>query len=128
MQGKKVLIIEDDFFMSDMYRTKFSGEGFEVFVANDGVQAREKLRHGLVPDIILLDLIMPNMDGKEFLLEMRNFPNLSLVPILILSNLSQQEDIAESFSLGAKDYIIKSKLTPSEVFEKAIKFLEEPKV
>lgn len=128
MQGKKVFIVEDDFFVSDMYRKKFSSEGFEVFVASDGIQAIKQLRDGLIPDIILLDLMMPNVDGKEFLLEMRNFPNLSLVPVLVLSNLSQQEDIAESFALGAKEYIIKSKLTPSEVFEKAIGFLKEPKV
>ncbi len=124
MKGKKIMIVEDDFFVSDIYETKFKHEGCEVSAVGDGEKAMEKLREGFVPDIILLDLIMPNMDGREFLEEVKTIPNLSGVPILVLSNLSQDEDIKESIALGAKDYIVKSHLTPTEVFDRVCEFLD----
>lgn len=123
MKGKKVLIVEDDFFVSDIYETKFKREGCEVIAVDDGEKAMKKLEGGFVPDVILLDLIMPNMDGREFLEEVKKFPNLKSVPILVLSNLSQDEDIKESLDLGAKDYIVKSHLTPTEVFHRVCTFL-----
>lgn len=125
MKGKKVMIVEDDFFVSDIYETKFKHEGCDVVAVGDGAKAIAKLREGFVPDVILLDLIMPNMDGREFLSEVKNFPNLAAVPILVLSNLSQEEDVNESLALGAKDYIIKSHLTPTEVFQRVGDFLQD---
>ncbi|MFZ1735583.1 MAG: response regulator, partial [Candidatus Moraniibacteriota bacterium] len=79
MKGKKVMIVEDDFFVSDIYETKFKHEGCDVVAVGDGAKAIAKLREGFVPDVILLDLIMPNMDGREFLSEVKNFPNLAAV-------------------------------------------------
>ncbi len=129
MQGKKVLIVEDDFFVSDIYRTKFSHEGCEVFSANDGAQALNLLKAGnLVPDVILLDLMMPNMDGREFLEAMKTVPEVSSVPVLVLSNLSQKEDVEESIALGARDYIVKSRMTPTEVFDRVKLLLSEGRV
>lgn len=124
MKGKKVMIVEDDFFVSDIYETKFKKEGCEVVAVDDGEKAMKKLEGGFVPDVILLDLIMPNMDGREFLEEVKKFPNLKSVPILVLSNLSQDEDVKESLDLGAKDYIVKSHLTPTEVFHRVCTFLK----
>ncbi len=123
MKGKKVLIVEDDFFVSDIYETKFKHEGCEVVAVGDGAKAMSKLQEGFVPDVILLDLIMPNMDGREFLEEVKKLSNLSNVPILVLSNLSQEEDVKESLALGAKDYIVKSHLTPTEVFHRVTELL-----
>ncbi|QQS15967.1 MAG: response regulator [Candidatus Moraniibacteriota bacterium] len=124
MKGKKVLIVEDDFFVSDIYETKFKHEGCEVVAVGDGAKAFSKLQEGFVPDVILLDLIMPNMDGREFLEEVKKLPNLAAVPILVLSNLSQEEDVEESLALGAKDYIVKSHLTPTEIFHRVREFLQ----
>lgn len=124
MKGKKVMIVEDDFFVNDIYETKFKKEGCEVVAVDDGEKAMKKLEGGFVPDVILLDLIMPNMDGREFLEEVKKFPNLKSVPILVLSNLSQDEDVKESLDLGAKDYIVKSHLTPTEVFHRVCTFLK----
>ncbi len=123
MKGKKVLIVEDDFFVSDIYETKFRNEGCDVTAVGDGAKAMAKLGEGLVPDVILLDLIMPNMDGKEFLEKVKSLPNVSSVPVLVLSNLSQEEDIKGSLALGAKEYIVKSHLTPTEVFQRVCEFL-----
>lgn len=122
------MIVEDDFFVSDVYETKFRNEGCEVATAHDGVEAMKKLEEGFVPDIILLDLIMPNMDGREFLEEMKKNPSFSSIPVFILSNLSQEEDMKESLALGAKEYIVKSHLTPTEVFQRVCEFLQERKV
>lgn len=124
MKGKKVLIVEDDFFVSDIYETKFKHEGCEVVAVGDGAKALSKLQEGFVPDVILLDLIMPNMDGREFLEEVKKLPDLAAVPILVLSNLSQEEDVEESLALGAKDYIVKSHLTPTEIFHHVREFLQ----
>ena len=125
--GKNVLIVEDDFFVSDIYQTKFKQEGFEVTAAFDGADALDRLKRGLIPDIVLLDIIMPNMDGREFLKEMKTLPNLQSVPVLILSNLSQKEDVDEGLGLGANEYIVKSNFTPAEVFAKAMVLLEKQK-
>lgn len=124
VKGKKVMIVEDDFFVSDIYETKFKHEGCDVVAVGDGVGAIAKLQEGFIPDVILLDLVMPNMDGREFLAEVKKFPALAAVPILVLSNLSQEEDVSESLALGAKDYIIKSHLTPTEVFQRVGDFLQ----
>lgn len=122
---KKVLIIEDDFFVGDIYRKKFSDEGFSTFLAHNGEEAIASIQAGFIPDIILLDLIMPIMDGRDFLRQVKTFPFLSSTPILVLSNLSEEEDIGEALELGAKDYIVKSRLTPLEVFDRAGQILKE---
>lgn len=128
MKGKKVLIVEDDFFVNDIYETKFRNGGCEVVSAGDGAEALKKFEEGFLPDIILLDLIMPNMDGREFLQEIKKIPRIADVPVLVLSNLSQDEDVRESLALGAKDYIVKSSLTPTEVFNRACEFLQAKEV
>jgi CheY-like chemotaxis protein len=119
MEGekKKILIVDDDNFLLDMYVFKFSQNNFEVHAARDGVQAIEKLKENLNPDVILMDIIMPNMDGFEALEEMKK-QKLSENSIkIILSNKGQQEDIDRGTSLGASGYIIKVNSTPGEVIE-----------
>lgn len=128
MRGKKILIVEDDFFVSDIYQTKFAREGCEVVTTKDGIEAIQSLESGFIPNIILLDLIMPNMDGREFLETIKKNPRFSSIPVLVLSNLSQDEDKKESFALGAKEYIVKSHLTPTEVFERVAELLQKEEV
>ena len=123
IKGKKIMIVEDDFFVADIYETKFKNEGCEVIAVGDGARAMEKLNGGFVPDVILLDLVMPNMDGREFLEEIKKVPSFSSIPVLVLSNLSQEEDVKGSLALGAKEYIVKSHLTPTEVFNRVCEFL-----
>ncbi len=115
----KALIIEDDEFLSDMYKTKFSQEGFEVFTASDGVEALEKLSaKEIEPDVILLDVVMPKMDGIEVLEKLKSDDNLKSIPVIMLTNLGQQEEIEKALSVGAKDYLVKANYTPSEVVRK----------
>lgn len=113
----KILIVEDDSFVMDIYHTKLSQEGYETVEARNGIEAMKKLEE-VKPDLILLDIIMPYMDGIEVLRKIKKDDNLKAIPIILLTNLSQKEEINEGLGLGASDYLIKSHFTPSEVLEK----------
>lgn len=111
------MIVEDDSFVMDIYATKLSHEGFEISEAINGLEALKKLSVER-PDMILLDIIMPYMNGLEFLEQVKKDDTLKDIPVILLSNLSQKEDIDKGMELGAVDYLIKSHFTPSEVMEK----------
>lgn len=113
-----ILIIDDDEFLLDMYSLKFREQNFNVEIAFGGNEAFEKIKNGFLPDIILLDIIMPQMDGFEFLRLAKEQGILSKSKVIILTNLGQKEDIEKGLRLGASDYIIKAYLTPSEVVKK----------
>lgn len=118
---QKILLIDDDKFLLDMYSTKFSEAGFEITAVPSAHDALSKLKEGYEPDICLLDIIMPSMDGFEFLKEVKEkkLCGEKMVCIL-LSNLGQQEDINKGLSLGADGYIVKASATPSEVVSKVM--------
>jgi len=113
----KVLIVEDDHFISSAYKTKLTKELFEVELAFDGEEALEKART-FMPDIILLDLIMPKKDGFETLKELKNDSKLKKIPVIVSSNLGQKEDIEKALTAGAKDYFVKSDISLNELIEK----------
>lgn len=119
-----VFVIDDDVFLLDMYATKFTQRDFQVTSAPGTLEALEKLRGGLTPDVIVVDLVMPAMDGFEFLEVVRNEKLAQNAVIIILSNLGQQEDIDRGLALGASGYIIKASATPSEVVEKVLEVLD----
>jgi DNA-binding response OmpR family regulator len=114
---KKILIVEDDVFIRDIYQVKFSQEGFDVTVAEDGVKAMEKLE-GMIPDIILLDIMMPYLNGMEVLKKIKSNDALKNIPIIMLTNISEKEKVAEGNEYGVSDFLIKSHFTPSEVVQK----------
>ena len=119
-----VFVIDDDSFLLDMYALKFSQKNFQVTSASGTMQALEKLRTGFVPDIIVVDLVMPAMDGFEFLEVVKTERLAANALIIILSNLGQQEDIDRGLALGAAGYIIKASATPSEVVAKVLETIE----
>ena len=115
--SKKVAIIEDDPVISQMYRMKFQAEGFEVQMAANGklgVALVDKMR----PDVILLDLRMPEMSGAEALALIRKHDASRHTPVLILTNVGEEEAPASLQSLGVHSYIVKADLTPSQVVER----------
>ncbi|MDR3583021.1 MAG: response regulator [Candidatus Pacebacteria bacterium] len=120
---KTIMIVEDDIFVMDIYQTKVTQEGFDVVTAENGLEAIKKLEGGAKPDLMLLDILMPYMDGLTFLKKKNQNDAWKDIPTILLTNLSQREEIEEGFELGAKDYIIKSHFTPSEVMEKINKYL-----
>ncbi len=113
----KIAIIEDDAVISQMYRMKFEAEGYEVQMAGNGrigVELVEKMR----PDIILLDLRMPEMDGAEALTQIRKHDWGKDIPVLILTNVGEEEAPKELEHLNVLNYIVKADLTPRQVTEK----------
>ena len=127
MEGdkRKILIVDDDTFLLDMYAFKFSQHNFEVYTASGGLQVIEKLKDKLNPDIILMDIIMPDMDGFE-MLEKINKDNLSPDSTkIILTNKSQQSDIDRGNNLGASGYIVKASSTPAEVINQVVEILSK---
>ena len=126
-EKKKILIVDDDGFLLDMYALKFSQGNFEVSTFTEGAIALEKLKAGLIPDVILMDITMPVMDGFE-VLEKINEEKLSPNSVkIILSNKSQQEDVDRANKLGVSGYIVKANSTPTEVISQVIKILENKK-
>ncbi|MEI7425341.1 MAG: response regulator [Candidatus Moraniibacteriota bacterium] len=116
---KRIMIIEDDFFVMDIYNLKLIQSGFDVICASDGKEGAQKLQaEKNIPDLILLDIIMPYLNGIEVLKQIKTDDRLKNIPVLLLTNLSQKKEISEGMQLGAVDYLIKSHFTPSEVLEK----------
>lgn len=120
---KKILLVEDDSFLSDIYVTKFEEAGYIIDLADNG---REGLRRAgeLMPDLILLDIILPKMNGLEVLAALKNDAKTKNIPIVILSNLSADEDVKKGLEIGADAYLIKSQFTPSEVVAKVEEILK----
>lgn len=105
--GKKILVIEDDKFLIKAYNIKFAKVGFDVVTTMDGVSGLE-LAKSEMPKLILLDLMLPKIDGFEFLKRMSQDEKIKNIPVIILSNLGQQSDKDKALSLGAKEYLIKA--------------------
>lgn len=122
MDKKKILLIEDDSFISQMYDIKFKQTNYDFLLARDGEEGLQIMK-SVKPDIVLLDIILPEMDGFTVLEEIKKDPALASIPILLLTNLGQQENIQKGLSLGAKDYIVKAHSTPQEVVEKVKAYL-----
>lgn len=120
----KILIVEDDSFLVDMYTTKFELEGFQVISAEDGEKGLE-LAQSERPHVILLDILMPKMDGFTTLEELKKDDATKDIPVILLTNLGQKEDVKKGFELGAAGYLIKAHFMPSEVVDKIKKILQE---
>ena len=124
MEDKKIrlLVVEDDEFLVKMYESGLSREGFDVVTASDGemgVKTAQEVR----PDLILLDLILPKMDGFTCLETLKSKTVTKRIPVIILSNLGQNSDIKRGLDLGAEDYLIKTDYTVKQVGEKVKKVL-----
>jgi DNA-binding response OmpR family regulator len=121
---KKILLIEDDPFLSEIYMTKFEEAGFEISAAQDGMLGLAKIKE-YMPDLLLLDIVMPNMDGFELLRAIKQDAELKHIPVVILSNLGEQENVEKGFEFGAEAYIIKAHYTPTEVVAKVKEILSK---
>ena len=115
--AKTILIIEDDKFLRELITRKLLNEAYEVSEAIDGEEGIKKIKEEK-PDLILLDLILPGIDGFEVLSKMREDPALAQIPVIILSNLGQKDDVEKGLKMGAIDYLIKAHFTPGEIIEK----------
>jgi len=114
---QKILIIDDDPFILEIYVLKFKEEGFQIEAAKDGKEGLKKIKE-YEPDIILLDAVMPLMDGFDVIRSLKKEGVAANAKIVLLTNLGQKDDVERGMKLGAHDYIIKAHFTPSEVVEK----------
>lgn len=120
---KKILIIEDDKFLRELLTQKLLKKNFKVLEALDGEEGIKNIKKEK-PDLVLLNLILPGIDGFEVLSKMREDPVLSTIPVIILSNLGQKEEVEKGFKLGAVDYLIKAHFSLGEIIEKVKNALE----
>lgn len=114
---KRILVVEDDGMLSIMYKTKFQADGYEVLTADNGVDALNLIKEGGV-DLVMLDIILPQMDGFSVLGEMKKDAKTKKIPVIMLTNLATDEDRQKGEKLGAADYLVKADLTPEQVSKK----------
>ena len=121
----KILIVEDEKPLAEVLKDEFKAHGYSVEIAVDGEDALAKLKSS-VPDLILLDLLLPKIDGFEVLETIKASRRLKDVPVVILSNLGQDDEIKRGLKLGAKDYFVKTQHPLKEIVEKVERFLISP--
>lgn len=121
---RKILVAEDDKFLANAYRVKLERDGYEVTSVYDGEEVIKTLE-SYTPDIIILDIIMPKIDGFAVLENLKKNDKWRNIPVIIASNLGQSEDIVRATKLGAQDYIVKSDLSMKKVAEKIKGILEK---
>ena len=123
-EKQKILLVEDDQFLSEMYATKFVESGFDIETAADGREALEKIKQ-YRPNLILLDIVLPKIDGFEVLQILKKNAVTKDIAVIALTNLGQKEEVEKGLKLGADDYIIKAHFTPTEVVAKVKKILNK---
>lgn len=119
---KKIFIIEDEQLLRDILTIRLRDAGFEIDVAVDGAEALEKLKT-LTPDLILLDIILPKIDGFAVLGKIKEDPRIKDIPVVVLSNLGQDTDIKRALDMGAADYFVKAQHSLSEIIDLVKKYL-----
>jgi len=117
MAKAKLLLVEDDVTLVKMYERKFKSDGYEVEIAYDGEEGFKKATDN-PPDLIVLDLMLPKLDGISVFKKIRSQASTFKTPVLMLTNFDQEDAVFECFKLGAVDYLLKSEVTPQEVVAK----------
>ena len=120
---KKILLVEDNEFLRTLLLRKLQKENLKIIIATDGNEALYQARDQS-PALILLDLILAGKDGFEVLKELKEEASTAHIPVIILSNVGQEEEIDRGMKLGAEDYLIKAQFTPAEIVEKIQKVLK----
>lgn len=120
----KILIIEDEKILAEMYKEKFETEGFDVFLAFDSQEGLEVAKKEK-PELILLDILLPSENGVSLLQKIKKDNNISKIPVIAFSNYDDQKTKSEAMKLGAIDYIIKANHTPQDIIEKIKNYLKK---
>lgn len=126
---KQVVLVEDEPFIKDLYLYALTKAGINVIPASDGLTALDliKRQYGLrALDLILLDIMLPRLNGIEVLKALKKDPQLSSVPVVLITNLGSEEIIKQAFELGAQGYLMKARVTPNQIVEQVKVFLNNP--
>lgn len=121
----RILIVDDDVFLLEIYSLKFKEQGFDVDLAKSGEEALDKIKNGNIYDVLLLDVVMPGIDGFEVLKRIEKEKKVTKSLLAVLTNLGQKEDIEKGKKLGVDAYIIKAQFSPLEVVNKIKKLLDD---
>ena len=121
--AKKILVIEDDKFLRELIVRKLLKSDYDVYEAADGEEGLKKIKEER-PDLVLLDLVLPSIDGFDVLARIKEDSNIKSIPVIILSNLGQREDLEKALKLGAADYLVKANFTPGEIINKINKIFD----
>ena len=127
MEKKKILIVEDDNFVAEVYFAKLTEMGYEAILAQNGEEGIATLKKDKI-DMILLDILMPIMNGMEMLEEIKKREDWKNIPVILLTNVGEKESIQKVREMGVKNYLIKSHFTPAEVIEKIESVFKENKI
>ncbi len=119
----RILVVEDDQFMLKAHEIKFTHEGFDIWFAKDGDEALAFLARER-PDVVLLDLMLPHTSGFDVLAAIRKHPVWKNVPVIVMTNLGQPQDVERAKLLGANDYLIKANTKISDVVKKVREYLQ----
>jgi len=122
--GKKILLVEDENVVINILKKKFVEEGYDISMARNGIEGLEKMRE-IKPDLILLDIVMPKMNGFEVMEEMQKDSELKKIPVIVISNSGQPVELDKAIKLGAKDWFIKTEFDPREIIDKVLKLIEK---
>jgi len=123
-ENTKILIMEDEPMLSDIVSTRFKQEHYQVFLANDG-EVGLAMAKDVHPDLVLLDLLMPGTSGFEVLKKLKEDNSLAKIPVVVFSNLVQGREIEECHRLGAADFLVKAKFTPTQIVKRVQSILEK---
>lgn len=121
---KKILLVEDELFIRELYERALSQAGYEVIIAIDGEQALKVAKKDL--DLILLDIMLPKIHGIDVLKQLKKSDETKDIPVVMITNLGQEDVINDAFKIGAQGYLIKMRLTPYEIINKVGEFLSNP--
>lgn len=121
---KKILLVEDELFINDLYSRTIAQAGFEVLSAIDGAEGLEKAKQ--MPDLILLDIMLPKLNGLEVLARLKADPVMKKIPVILLTNLGQEDVVTKAFQLGAQGYLMKMRILPTDIVKEINKFLADP--
>lgn len=124
MEAKKILLIEDDYFINQLYMRVLQKAGFKMTLAQDGAEGIKLASNSF--NLILLDIMLPKLDGINVLKKLKENPNTKKIPVVLLTNLGQESIIKTAFQIGAQGYILKMSVTPYEIPEKIRPFLQNP--
>ena len=123
MLEKSILLVEDDEFLRDIYALKFEKRGFDIRTAEDGLQTLAKIEEK-IPQFLLLDIVLPHLDGWQVLKKIQENPKLKKIIIIVLSNLGQKEEVDKAKALGARKFLIKAHYEPDQIIKEVENILK----
>ena len=126
MNVTKVLLVEDDVLLRELYSTILGKAGYSLLVAEDGEAAMDVIENNAGIKLILLDIMLPKVNGIEVLKQLKSNLSTEKIPVLLLSNLTEESIVQEALKMGAVGYMVKVRLTPKEVIQKVQEFAGNP--